>query len=1032
MSHVSPGFAFRLIAVDLLWRCFVNSLACLCVQYASSSSGGESSCEEGRSHRPIHLGPFHPRIVALDPDTPPLLSSDPDYSSSSEHSCNTVIYVGPGGTAISERELNDNEGAPSLIPIIPSLMKKRVKDTGRSDGDTFKCNTFAELQERLDCIDDSEGQATFSSEGKAAANKTQNGVAKPAESKSEKDPSYRSSESTTATCTNKPDQEHSKLPSAVRLMDTSIRTSVDCKQLSAPPFQPCVMKPSVTSSNDLEPLVLEKDYFMGSIPKTSASPSLHRTPRAASQPGEMVAWTPPAGMSQQALRQGQPVATANIEHSSMEVSNLWEVLLGRGPEGDFLSTTVTLQQPIKLNGEDELVFTLVEELPLSLSPDNGRPSNLLSFNDDCSLQSASGCQPVSIISSINDEYDAYTSQHGADVGTDCRWFSKHVSKQSAVGSWPSDVNSDPAESKDTHSASSLHFMDKNVVTKTWRQLGIKTSLKDSSFLSEQDSGRATLKKTSSTECPQSPDPTKASLKGTLKMRGSTLNNLLSAQIRSNFPRKTQPTSSAATGYSRQEDRHEDSLLLGTSSVDHREVEFLSASKPPRSGMSSVSSEQSGGNSNSVPRPSNAQVSSLAQRVVDGCERSSSQRGETLFKLPRLTRGATILGTVSVLQNSEIKWSDEGTSATGSLKFSSQNVMISKSGNISPATQLITQSSHEQKTRTAQSPSAFRTSTNTGKSSFAETTSEEEFMSRIHANSVSHRTSSHHGPSWSLKTVGAKAESSWYYGSLMSLERCDSHTSAGFKSELSKENSGATLGGNHRSNRSVLKLRPPASTSVSPSKDPLGACATATNAPLQLKSNSRSRAAFTGGSKVQTLSTSSSKSLNSSCKPLDSVPGGISSLPATGKSPARSCTAAKMGRSTIMGTKQAISRVAHGRVSELPTVSQRYQLRELEGTKNGSNNSPPISTSLPSPYSKITAPRRPQRYSSVFSGELPPVVGRTGFFHHSGGSSGYESMIRDSETTGSTSSPHDSMSDSGMTSSNRNRVSKTPRKRGNGE
>ena len=45
--------------------------------------------------------------------------SDPDYTSSSEQSCDTVIYVGPGGQALSDRELTDNEGPPSVVPIVP-------------------------------------------------------------------------------------------------------------------------------------------------------------------------------------------------------------------------------------------------------------------------------------------------------------------------------------------------------------------------------------------------------------------------------------------------------------------------------------------------------------------------------------------------------------------------------------------------------------------------------------------------------------------------------------------------------------------------------------------------------------------------------------------------------------------------------------------------------------------------------------------------------------------------------------------------
>lgn len=929
----------------------------------------------------------------------------------------------------------------------------------------------------------------FGTEGKAAqaaAVRTETGATKPTEStsppKSDKNFSHSFLESTATTCTNKTDQQQSKFPSAVGFMDASKRTSADGEKLSATPCQPCVMKPSATFSLDSEPVVREKVYLKGGVPKPSASPSLPRTSRAASQHGEVVGRTPPAGMSQQAVRQGQPVGSSNTERvpsrCPMEVSNLRAALLGRCLNRDFLRTTVTLQQPVELNGEDELVFTVVEELPRGLVQDNGHPSNLLSFNSDCPLQAlASGSQPVSIISSINDEYDAYTSQQGtvgpgADVGTDCRemLFSQHGNKQSAVGSWR--VSADPGKSEGTHSTS----RDKNMVTENastptspniflkqpFLQHSIKSSLNDSGCFSELDSSHATPNKPSFIKCPPSPDSTKASLKGTLKMRANTLNTSVSAQIphpaaHSSLPRKTKPTSSAAMGCGRQEGRHDDFLLQESSDIDPREVEFISARKPPRSGMSSVSSKRPGGNSNSVPRPSKAHVSSLAQRVVDGCERSSSRRGDTLIKLPRLTRGATTLGTVSIPQSSESKWGHEGTSVTGTLKNGpngQKSVMISKSGNISPPAPLVTQSSQEQKTRTALSSSTLKTSNDTGKSSFPKTsTSEEEFNIRIRADSFSHRTSSlktEHGSartSSSLKTRGAKAESSRYYGSLMSLERCDSQTLAGTKPELFRENSGTTLEGNNRSNRSVPRLGVPASTSTSASasQDSPGVFATTIKALGQVKGNNSLRAS---GSKVRSLSTSSSKSLSSSPKPLDNVAGRNTSLPPTGKSPARSGAGAKMGRGTIMGTKQAISRVANSRVSELATVSQRKQLNRGPGvtgndgtdSRTSSVSGSPINTPLPSPYSKITAPRRPQCYSSghgsdnssILSGELPPAMGRTALFYHSGGSSGYESMIRDSETTGSTSSAHDSMSESGVSSSNRSRVSKSPKKRGNGE
>ncbi|KAM4593628.1 kinesin-like protein KIF26B isoform 2-T2 [Odontesthes bonariensis] len=175
------------------------------VQYTSSSSGGESSCEEGRMRRPTHLRPFHHR-GDTDSELPLLrLSSDPDEYSSSEQSCDTVIYVGPNGGAVSDRELTDNEGPPEFVPIIPTLLRGKTSEqhptqsqsqaagaqnksqleeqpSGPSQSppqpsqtllgqplapvpeegaECLKCNTFAELQERLDCIDGSEEVAKF-------------------------------------------------------------------------------------------------------------------------------------------------------------------------------------------------------------------------------------------------------------------------------------------------------------------------------------------------------------------------------------------------------------------------------------------------------------------------------------------------------------------------------------------------------------------------------------------------------------------------------------------------------------------------------------------------------------------------------------------------------------------------------------------------------------------------------------------------------------------------------------------------------
>ncbi len=60
-------------------------------------------------------------------------SSDPDMSSS-EQSCDTVIYVGPNGHPLSDRDLTDNEGPPAMLPIMPRTSKLPPKSPVHSGG----------------------------------------------------------------------------------------------------------------------------------------------------------------------------------------------------------------------------------------------------------------------------------------------------------------------------------------------------------------------------------------------------------------------------------------------------------------------------------------------------------------------------------------------------------------------------------------------------------------------------------------------------------------------------------------------------------------------------------------------------------------------------------------------------------------------------------------------------------------------------------------------------------------------------------
>ncbi|XP_060790331.1 kinesin-like protein KIF26A isoform X1 [Neoarius graeffei] len=1140
IAHVSdsPGhYTDSLSTIQLASR--IHRMRKKKSKYASSSSGGESSCDEGRIRRPPHLRPFHPRTVALDPDLPSLLS-DPDYSSSSEQSCDTVIYVGPGGATISDRELSDNEGPPAFVPIIPSLNRKQRCKEGPTDKDHFKCNTFAELQERLECIDGSEEPSAFVGEarGSQVSSKTDIISIKPKEgplSVAFMGPTKTSSSQQHNILSKQPLSAHSKLPSSPKhkskiehskcqnssVSDEDMPVTACCTRAdsekglvtdSLAPCSPGKQDKSAAFQNS-EPVVREKIFFnRKQLPKPAPPPPQQRdNTRDNSESEEKSAVRiPPIGMSHQVQKQcgsgSNSPLLSRVHHlnpkTPLEVCQLKSTLRER----DILRTTVTLQQPVELNGEDELVFTLVEELSIGSIMDNGRPSSIISFNSDCSVQAlASGSRPVSIISSINDEFDAYTSSVGASqVNIEMvapfseETFVSLDSRGSSISSWLSEVSVCTTESEGAQSADvflpdstqiesgSAFYLDSLGMFQTSPQKEPNNSLNDSGFsFSELDSDSATSSKLSLNKCSSSPESTKASIRNTLNM--AKPNNINSSptqtlqdpySVHCSLPRKMKPTSSIVQTSSISQSsngsnwRREPLRLEGTSDDPwHRKENVIQlpmasnsnhSSKQLKNGMSCIPTRKAGTDFNSISRIPTTQ-GSTSQRVVDGCEKSSStKKVETPSKMPQLRRGATTLGTVPVIHTSvDVKVGlDLGSSGSwfSSLekngKANKQDISM-LSGGILPPPPPIRKSSLDQKNRTLLPPSALKSVCETGKSLVLRPAkSEDECDLRYRGDSYSLKTSNlklDHGllkGTSSLKARGARGEAAQMYGSQVSLERSDSLTSLGSKPVLSRENSGASLGG--KSSKSVTKFGSPVANSspITTSPTPcVNQFNMGKNGPI--KNSLNARPVPVNGNKARTLSASNSKALSSSTKSLTTSATRNVSLPPSGKSALPRAGAGCNGKSTrgtIMGTKQAM-RATNSRVGELASGSPSGKQPRGSGDSDSGNDSgvnlnddkhTPIPV-LPSPYSKITAPRRPQRYSSghgsdnssVLSGELPPAMGRTALFYHSGGSSGYESMIRDSEATGSASSAHDSMSESGISSNMRLRSSKPPKKRSNG-
>ncbi|XP_036810728.1 kinesin-like protein KIF26A isoform X2 [Oncorhynchus mykiss] len=1120
ISDSSANYTDSLTTIQLASR--IHRMRKKKSKYASSSSGGESSCEEGRIRRPPHLRPFHPRTVALDPDLPSLLS-DPDYSSSSEQSCDTVIYVGPGGSAISDRELSDNEGPPTFVPIIPSLNRKRSGKEGPLDRDHFfKCNTFAELQERLECIDGSEEPTAFVGEGRGSqaspkvdskakecpGSVSPKTVTKASSSQENISPKLApKSVATTPSSSPHISPSKSKLEHSRGVSQSICRTSADGEKVMTSESRASPIKQGMAMVPASEPVVREKVYFNKKpLPKPAPPPPQQRDSRRGNGEAEERSPTrmPPVGMSHQVGKQGEsgdPFLDRTQTRGTVEVCQLRSTLRERCLDRDILRATVTLQQPVELNGEDELVFTVVEELSIGSIIDSGRPSSIISFNSDCSLQAlASGSRPVSIISSINDEFDAYTSAvGGAEINIEVLTplqddsFVCVGSRGSSISSWLSEVSVCTLESKRVHSADVFLPQTKHIGpdgTFYLDSLGMfhcessrrdaKNSLNDSGFsFSDLDSDSTASSKLSLTKCPLSPESTKGSLR--FPSKTAKVNSLSSSSqtsqgpyiVHSSLPRKVKPTSLIAYSSSsscepqRQEVKQEDPWQRIVNHSEPQLPDSSATSKLPRTPVSGIPCRKAGVvNSNGVSRPPKVQGSTSAQRVVDGCEKSTSKKAEPPSKMPQLRRGATTLGTVPVIHVSpETKATTQNITTTTILKFSSlgkngkangqQASMLPKPGGTSPPPPPVRKSSLDQKNRPLLPQSALKSAY--GEAGRPKLTrgavSEDELEIRCRVNSNSLKTSSLRGdytPAKATSSLRARGDASrQHYGSQMSLERSDSMSMVGSKPTLSRENSGATLGCS-KSSRSIPRFGVPNSTSSPIATSPTSPCCAtgALGKPGQVKGSVNPRAlGAVNGSKDRSLSASNSKGLSSSTKSLaaPATRNPNANLPPTGKTSAPRATAAvssKPGRGTIMGTKHAM-RAANSRVSELASGSTSGKHLRGSGDSDSGNDSgvnlsddkSPVAM-LPSPYSKITAPRRPQRYSSghgsdnssVLSGELPPAMGRTALFYHSGGSSGYESMIRDSEATGSASSAHDSMSESGMSSSGRPRTSKSPKKR----
>lgn len=1116
--------------------------------------------------RPTQLRPFHAR-APVDPEFPLApLSSDPDYSSSSEQSCDTVIYIGPNGTALSDKELTDNEGPPDFVPIVPALQKTRGDNrpveaaeaaASKSERDCLKCNTFAELQERLDCIDGSEEPNKFPFEelpiqlgpeqaGRCISLSQAAGPDTLSESDKEdngSDNGQLTERDGTELPASKVQQTRSPAPTVTRSSSPSPASprSIPGSSSQHSPSQ-LTQSPSLQSSRES----LNSCGFVEGKPRPMGSPrlgiaSLSKTseykppsspsqrckvytqkgvlpssapPPSLSKDSGMVSSesllqpdvrTPPAGMSPRVVKKSMSAESEGFSGTPVEGEHQ------EGPPADskkeILSTTmVTVQQPLELNGEDELVFTLVEELTISGVLDSGRPTSIISFNSDCSVQAlASGSRPVSIISSISEDLECYSSVAPVSevsitqflplpkLGLDEK-ARETGSRRSSISSWLSEMSAGSGGEQSCHSfiaqtcfghgeamaeppASDFVSSIQNtaVVCREKPEVGTDNLL-ILSEMGEESVNKATPLKgckistmgkatvTISNSCEgYIPMKTNITVYPCIAMSPRNVQEPESSTATPKAAPKTSQSQESKEASARREMKFEDPWLKREEEVK-KENSYSSEEgakyEPVTSSLKTEgkSEQEQDGRPNSGNRLSSSssssadaaafQVTDSIRRVVDGCEMAlpglvaqspvHSNRNLKSSSLPRAFQKADRHEELDSFYHCLAESNGfSGASGTQSSKTTLERKVASPKHCVlarpkgTPPLPPVRKSSLDQKNRASPQHSG------SGSSSSSPLNQPTTFSSCFpdEANSKTKDASS------SSKLFSAKLEqlasrtnslgrTTVSHYECLSLERAESLSSVSSRMHAGKD---STM---PRTGRSLGR-----STGASPPSCGITQSAGASPKASQSKISAVSKLLL-ASPKSRSLSTSTTKTLSFSTKSLPQSVGQSSNLPPSGKHMSWSTQSLSRNRGSGLASKLPL-RAVNGRISELLQGSagpRGAQLRAEAEERGGApaEDKPAAAHLLPSPYSKITPPRKPHRCSSghgsdnssVLSGELPPAMGKTALFYHSGGSSGYESMMRDSEATGSASSAQDSMSENSSSVGGRCRSLKTPKKRSN--
>ncbi|XP_015247382.1 PREDICTED: kinesin-like protein KIF26B isoform X2 [Cyprinodon variegatus] len=438
-------------------------------QSTSCSPCGRSLTRDKKGPRSLGLRAFH-STEEVDVDLRSLRLRGELYRSSSDQSCDTVIQINSDGSVHSKAA--PLLAQPEFVPIIPSLHpnksdledpeftallqellripqlhgEKKTEETLQGDieglkaegkppeRDHLKCDTFAELQERLGCIDGNEVTMEILKSSLVGANLKNILTKTQPQKETTKAPQTllnvgkgcsRASFGEKQTDGAVPGERFQREDSGL----------FDCEECSANSSSEELMNQALGLSMTY-PSELPKNRAVksgkgvsvkcseaNSHSKAAANLSEHK-PQEKQEKHEAADWFKPDKRASP-IGKSSPISPSLSSPSSHSMAK--SVVIGDQNTKDSkemkATITVTVQQPLDQMGQDELVFSMVEEVTISGAYNSGTAGgNIICIRDLAQSQehgqTSANSQPIRIIGDVSDDCSAGASALAQPTSTD--------------------------------------------------------------------------------------------------------------------------------------------------------------------------------------------------------------------------------------------------------------------------------------------------------------------------------------------------------------------------------------------------------------------------------------------------------------------------------------------------------------------------------------------------------------------------------------------------------------------------------------